>query len=103
MATIIAAAAVPVSSSSPQPCRRRRHHRCCRGCGHGEVAHTAAGFMATRWVQVRGHGEARNCEAQGDMGAHQRRHVLSSPRIIAVNALLQSVVGPWWALKGEGR
>jgi hypothetical protein len=59
--------------------------------------------MATRHMQVRGHGEvARNCEAQGGVGARQRRHVLSSPRVIAVVASSLSVVGRWWALEGEG-
>jgi len=49
------------------------------------------------------HGKvARNGEAQGDVGTCQRRHVLSSPRITAVVALSLLVVGPWWALEGEG-
>src|SRR6266851_9067192 len=40
------------------------------------------------------HGKvACNCEAQGDVGARQHHHVLSSPHIIAVEASLQSVVG----------
>jgi len=34
-----------------------------------------------------------NCEAQGDVGACQCRHVLSSPHVIAVEASLQLVVG----------
>jgi hypothetical protein len=98
VATIIAAA-VLVSSSSPQPCRRRRHHRRCRGCGHGEVAHTAAGCTATRRVQVRGHGEvARNCEAQGNMGARKCHHLLilvthhCRRRVVAVGG--GAMVGP---------
>ena len=45
---------------------------------------------------------ACNGEAQGDMGTHQCRHVLSSPRVTAVVASLLLVVGPWWALEGEG-
>jgi len=36
---------------------------------------------------------ARNCEAQGDVGARQRRHVLSSPRVIDVEESSRSVVG----------
>ena len=57
----------------------------------------------TQGVQVRGHDEVmRNGEAQGDVGARQRRHVLSSPRVIAVVASSLSAVGPWWALEGEG-
>jgi len=57
---------------------------------------------ATQRVQVRGHDEvARNGEAQGDVGACQRRHVLSLLCIIAVVASLLLVVGPWWALEGE--
>jgi len=67
------------------------------------MAH-APGRGTARWrVQVRRHGEVvHNCEAQGNVGAHQHHHVLSSPHVIAVDASLQSVVGPWWALKGEG-
>jgi len=34
-----------------------------------------------------------NCKAQGDVGACQCRHVLSSPHVIAVEASLQLVVG----------
>ena len=45
-------------------------------------------------MQMRGHDEvARNCEAQGDVGARQCRHVLFSPRVIDVEALSQLVVG----------
>jgi hypothetical protein len=54
-------------------------------------------------MQVRGHGEvACNCKEQGNMGACQGHHVLSSSCIIAIDTLSQSVVGPRWALKGEG-
>jgi hypothetical protein len=35
----------------------------------------------------------RNCEAQGDVGACQHCHVLSSPRVIAVKASSWLVVG----------
>jgi hypothetical protein len=45
---------------------------------------------------------ARNCEAQGGVGACQHRHVLSLPRVIAVVASSLSAVGRWWALEGEG-
>jgi hypothetical protein len=64
---------------------------------HGNVARVVT--MARRHGEVsRAVGEergevARNCEAQGDVGARQRRHVLSSPRVIAIEASSRSVVG----------
>ncbi len=40
------------------------------------------------------HGEVVcNCEAQGNVGAHQRCHVLSSPRVIAIEVSSWLVVG----------
>jgi hypothetical protein len=58
---------------------------------------------ATRRVQVRGHDEvACNGEAEGDVGARRCRHVLLSPRVVAVVASSLSVVGPRSALEGEG-
>ena len=104
MATIIAAAAaMPVSLLSLQPYCLCCHYCHCYGCGHGKVVHMVVGCMATWWVQVQGYGKiVRNCKAQGDMGAHQHCHILSSPHIIAINMLSWLVVGPWWALEGEG-
>ena len=56
--------------------------------------------MARAVMRARRHGEvvhngevARNGKAQG---------ILSSPRVTVVVVLLLSVVGPWWALEGEG-
>jgi hypothetical protein len=67
-----------------------------RSCeGHGNVARAV--------TRAQRHGEvACNGEAQGDVGTCQRCHVLSSPRITAVITSSLSVVGPWWALEGEG-
>jgi hypothetical protein len=54
--------------------------------GHSNVACVV---MRAQW-----HGEvARNGKAQG---------ILSSPRVTVVIMLLLSVMGPWWALEGEG-
>jgi hypothetical protein len=62
---------------------------------HGEVAHAVGKEHGKRRVQVRGYDEvACNGEAQGDVGARQCRHVLPSPRVIAVVASSLSVVGP---------
>jgi hypothetical protein len=59
--------------------------------------------MAHAVMRARRHGEvARNGEAQGNVGTCQHRHILSSPRVTVVVASLLSVVGPWWALEGEG-
>ena len=67
------------------------------------MAHAPGRGTARQHVQVRRRGEvACNCEAQGDVVAHQRHHILSSPCIIVVVVSLLSVVGPWWALEREG-
>ena len=49
------------------------------------------------------HGKVvHNGEAQGEVGTCQHYYVLSLPHITAVVASSLLVVGPWWALKGEG-
>jgi len=67
-----------------------------RSCeGHGNMARAV--------TRARRHGEvARNGEAQGNVGTCQRCHILSLPCVTAVIALSLLVVGPWWALEGEG-
>jgi hypothetical protein len=59
----------------------------------GEVSHAAGEERSV---------VAHNCEAQGDMGARQRRHVLSSPTRHSRRGIIAVGGGPWHALKGEG-
>jgi hypothetical protein len=67
------------------------------------MAHAPGRGTARQHVQVRRRGEvACNCEAQGDGGAYQHHHILSLPHTIAIDVSSRSVVGPWWALEGEG-
>ena len=69
----------------------------------GMRSHKGHGNVARAVTRAQQHGKvACNGKAQGEVGTRQHCHILSLPCVTAVVTLLLSVVGPWWALEGEG-
>jgi hypothetical protein len=82
--------------------------------GHGNVARTVTRAQRHGTCTWEGYGEGARAagEEHSDTerrratarhkATRQRRHVLSLPNVIAVDASSRSVVGLRWALEGEG-